>query len=226
MTDQQIASNTQGREAWGTYNTLAVSFDDDRNAYKGLKLLKQLDTQARVVVQEAVVVVRGDDGAVVEKDRVESTFMPATAGGGLIGLLIGIIGGPLGILIGGAGGLYAGALFDIHDAAEIESALAGISSSVRVGHTALLAVVTEQGPEVVDAAMSGLGGTVQRRSVSDVEAEVAAADKAEHKAKREARKELLRARHKHDNAAIAAKLAELKTKLHRGERAPAAATGR
>jgi uncharacterized membrane protein len=65
-----------------------------------------------VGVREAVVV-RGEDGQVIEKDRIESTFLPGTAGGGLTGLLIGIIGGPLGVLIGGASGLFVGSLFDL-----------------------------------------------------------------------------------------------------------------
>lgn len=51
-------------------------------------------------MEEAVVVVRDEDGQLVEKDRIESTFLPATTGGGLIGLLLGIIGGPFGVLIG------------------------------------------------------------------------------------------------------------------------------
>jgi uncharacterized membrane protein len=138
--------------------------------------------------------------------------MLGTAGGGVIGLLIGIIGGPLGMLIGGAGGVYAGALFDIHDAGEVESALAAISSSVQVGRTALLAVVTEQSPDVIDTSMSELGGTVLRRSVADVEAEVAAAKKAQRKAKLEDRKERIRGRQRHGKAAISAKTAELKDK--------------
>ena len=158
---------------------------------------------------------RRNDGQVVEAHRTESTLMLGTASGGVIGLLIGIIGGPLGMLIGGAGGLYAGALFDIHDAGEAESALAGISSSVRVGRTALLAVVTEQSPDAIDTSMSGLGGTVLRRSVADVDAEVAAAEKAQRKARLEARKELIRGRQQHDKAAVSAKIAELKDKLPR-----------
>ena len=215
MTNEQIASNKQVTDGWSTYNVIAVSFADDRNAEKAMTLLKELDAQARVVIQQAVVVARRDDGQVVEAERVESTVMLGTASGGLIGLLIGIIGGPLGMLIGGAGGLYAGALFDIHDAGEMESALAGISSSVRVGRTALLAVVDEQSPDVIDTAMSGLGGTVLRRSVADVDAEVAAAKKAQRKAKLEARKELIRGRRQHDKAAIGARIAELKDKLPR-----------
>jgi uncharacterized membrane protein len=96
----------------------------------------------------------------VQKDRIESTFLPATAGGGLIGLLLGIIGGPFGVLIGGATGLMVGSLFALADMDETDSALGALSSSVKVGRTELLAVVLEQSHEVVDAAMSGAGGTV------------------------------------------------------------------
>lgn len=213
MTNKHIASNQQVTEGWSTYNVIAVSFDDDRNAEEAMTLLKELDAQERVVIHQAVVVARRNDGQVVEADRTESTLMLGTASGGVIGLVIGIIGGPLGMLIGGAGGLYAGALFDIHDASDMESALAGISGSVRVGRTAMLAVVTEQSPDVIDTSMAGLGGTVLRRSVAEVDAEVAAAQKAQRKAKFEASKERIRGRQQHDEAAMSAEIAELKDKL-------------
>jgi uncharacterized membrane protein len=134
-----------------------------------------------------------------------------------MGLLLGIIGGPLGVTIGGATGVMVGSLFDLDDYEETESALAAISSSVKVGRTALLAVVVEGSPEVVDAAMSGVGGTVLRRPVAEVEAEIAVAEEAQRKAKHEARKELLRSRHEHDKTAINAKIEELKAKVHRGQ---------
>lgn len=66
--------------------------------------------------------------------------------------------------------------------------------------------------------MAGVGGTVLRRPADEVEAEIAAAEEAEHKAKREARKELLRSRHEHDKAAVNAKIEELKAKIHHGQR--------
>ena len=127
-------------------------------------------------MREAVVVAHGEDGQIVPKDRVESSSLPGTGTGGLIGLLIGVIGGPLGVLIGGTYGLFVGSLFDIYDADESDSALGEISGSVKIGHTVLLAVVDEQSTEVVDAAMADLGGTVARRSVAVVEAEIAAAE--------------------------------------------------
>ena len=69
---------------------------------------------------------------------------------------------------------------------------------------------------MIDAAMARLGGEVMRRPVVDVEEEIAAAEEAQRKAKREARKELRESRvakTKQD----AHKVEELKSKLHRTE---------
>ena len=213
MTDT-TQSNTVAGDG---HNVIAISFEDDRKAYEALTSLKQLDSQERVRVVEAVVVARDEDGQVVEKDRAGSTVPVGTASGGLIGLLIGVIGGPLGVLVGGTYGLFVGSLFDLTEMSESDSALALISGSVRLGHTALLAVVDERSPDVVDAAMADIGGTVARRSVADVEAEIAAAESAERKAKAEARKELVRERQERNKAGVQAKLQELKSKLHGGQ---------
>jgi uncharacterized membrane protein len=202
--------------AFDGQSVLAVSFQDDQKAYNAMTALKELDAQQRIDLREAVVAFRGDDGQVTVKDQVADTSMRGTAGGGLIGLLLGVLGGPVGVLIGGTYGLFVGSLFDLGDAGDNESALAQISGSVRVGHTALLAVVDEPSPDVIDAAMSDLGGSVARRPVADVQAEIAAAEDAQRAAKREARKELMRQRKERDKAAVDAKVEELKGKLHHG----------
>jgi hypothetical protein len=49
-----------------------------------------------------------------------------------------------------------------------------------------VAEVVEQSAEVIDTAMAQLGGTVVRRSVDEVEAEIAAAARAQREAKRKA----------------------------------------
>jgi hypothetical protein len=54
-----------------------------------------------------------------------------------------------------------------------------MSQTVKVGRTSLLARVVEQSPEVVDSAMRRPSGAVVRRSVADVEAEIAAAEDAQ-----------------------------------------------
>ena len=97
-------------------------------------------------MDETVVVVRDEDGRLIEKDRTESTFLPATTGGGLTGPLLGVTGGPFGVLIGGATGLLVGSLLDLADMYETDSALGAISRAVQVGRR-LLALVLEQSPK-------------------------------------------------------------------------------
>ena len=205
-------------------NVIAVTFAEDSNAYEAMTALKELDSQRQIDVAGAAVVVRDEDGRVEVKDEVADGSYSGTVGGGLVGLLIGIIGGPLGVLLGGATGVLVGSLFDAHDDDDTESALSDVSRSVRVGRTALLADVSEQGTEVIDHAMRDLGGEVLRRTVEDVEAEVAATEKAQRNAKREARKQLLQARHDKHKDEIHAKIEELKAKLHLHKKASATAS--
>ena len=195
-------------------NVIAVGFDADASAYEALTRLKELDSQGQIWLRTAAIVMRDPDGTIEEKDEVSSNGWSGTAGGGLLGLLIGVIGGPLGVLIGGATGLLLGSLFDLDEIDDSQSVLSDISRSVRVGHTSLLAELGEQSDEVVDAAMARLGGTVVRRSTADVEMELAAAEDAQHEAKKKARKELREARREKRQAEAHDKVEALKAKLH------------
>jgi len=194
-------------------NVLAVNFDEDSKAYEALTTVKELDGQDQIKLTGAAVVLRQEDGRVVTKDTVGDTGLTGTATGGIIGLLIGILGGPFGVLIGGAEGLLIGSLFDVSSAEETESVLSAISRSVRVGHAALLAEVDEQSPEVIDSAMARLGGTVERKSLDELKAEIAAAEDAQRAATKEARKHLLEQRHAQTTDKIHAKTQDLKAKL-------------
>jgi uncharacterized membrane protein len=195
-------------------NVIVVGFADDRTAFEALTTLKELDSQGQVRVVEAAVVTRTDDGQVHVKDEVGDDPLVGTASGGLIGLVIGILGGPLGVLIGGASGLLLGSLYDMADADDTDSVLGEMSKMVQVGRNSLVAQVVEQSPEVIDAAMTRMSGTVVRRAKYEVANEIAAAEGAQRKAKQEARKELRKERHEEHREEVDAKVAELKSKLH------------
>jgi uncharacterized membrane protein len=199
-------------------NVVVVGFSDDSTAFEALTTLKELDSQGQLRLVEGAVVTRGDDGYVDVKDQVGDETLIGTASGGLIGLIVGILGGPLGVLLGGATGVLIGSLFDMDDADETDSVLSEVSRSVKVGHNTLLAQVIEQSPEVMDAAMARLSGTVVRRPVDDVEDEIAAAEEAQREAKKAARKQLREARHKKRRDEVHAKIEELKAKLHLGRK--------
>jgi uncharacterized membrane protein len=207
-------------------NVLAVTFgedpENDASAYQALTDLKQLDSQGQIHIAGAAVVTRDADGRVDVKTEVGDDPYTGAASGGMIGLLVGIIGGPLGVLLGGTYGALVGSLFDLDDAETTESVLGEISKQVQPGRTALLAQVTEPGVEVIDNAMARLGGAVMRRPAVDVEEEIAAAQEAERQAKREARKELQRARLEKSKGDAHAKVEELKSKLDRAKAGAAA----
>jgi uncharacterized membrane protein len=200
-------------------NVIVVTFgedpENDKNAYEALTDLKQLDSQDQIKIADAAVVTRDPDGRVDAKSEVGEDPYVGTASGGMIGLLVGIIGGPLGVLLGGATGVLVGSLFDINEVETTESVLSEISKQIQPTRTAVLAQVNEQSPEVIDTAMARLGGEVMRRPVVHVEGEIAAAQEAQRKAKREARKELQKARHEKRKEDAHAKVEELKSKLHR-----------
>jgi uncharacterized membrane protein len=195
-------------------NVLAINFTEDDNAYEALTTLKELSDQGQVEVEGAAVVLRGVDGSIAIKDEVGDIGYEGAATGGVVGLIIGILGGPIGVLIGGATGVLVGSLFDLDDLDETESVLGEMSRTVRPGHLAVLAVVDEQSSEVIDAAMLRLNGAVLRLPLIDVEAEIAGAEEAQRAAKKEARKALREARREERKEKIQAKLAELKSKLH------------
>jgi hypothetical protein len=100
------------------------------------------------------------------------------------------------------------------DLDESDSVLSEMSRTVRVGHPSVVAAVDEQRPEVIDAAIHRLDGTVLRLPLADVEAEIAAAEEAQRAAKQEARKKLHEERRKERKEQVQAKIAELKSKLH------------
>jgi uncharacterized membrane protein len=206
-------------------NVLVVTFGpdpkNDPNAYQALTNLKELDTQGQIEVVQAAVIERGLDGQVTIKSDVGNEGYIGTTTGGVVGVLIGVLGGPLGVLIGGATGLVAGALFDEEDDEDTDSVLTDISKQVHPTRTAVLAQVSEPSYEVVDTAMSQLGGTVLRRPLADVEGEIAAAQDAQRAAKEKARKELREARHEKQKEQVQSKLDELRSKLHKGDKAPA-----
>jgi uncharacterized membrane protein len=196
-------------------NVLAVNFNDDTKAYAALTSLKQLDEQGQLKLEGAAVVLRNEDGQIETKEEIGDSEFAGTATGGIVGLIVGVLGGPLGILIGGYTGLLVGSLFDMDETDHTESALSEIARSVRPGRPALIAAATEQSPEVLDAAMKTLDGTIVRRSLDEVLAEIAAAEDAQRAAEREARKQLHEKREAKAKEDVHAKIEELKAKVHR-----------
>jgi uncharacterized membrane protein len=195
-------------------NVIVTTFNEDSKAYEALARLKELAADGQIDLRDAGVVQRAQDGTLHLRDDAgneDEGF--ATLTGGTVGLLIGILAGPLGVLLGGALGLLAGAIVDAEDDEETDSVLEHISRSIGIGETAVLADVGESGPVAVDAVMAALEGSVTRYLRVDVEAEIAGAEEAAHKARVKARKELHHQRREATVEKVQAKLRELRERL-------------
>jgi uncharacterized membrane protein len=195
-------------------NVIVTTFSENSRAYEALARLKELTAEDQIDLHDSAVVERAQDGTLHLRDEVgnEDDGL-ATLTGGTIGLLIGILAGPLGVLLGGAVGLLAGAIVDAEDDDETDSVLEHISRSIGNGETAVLADLDESGPAPVDGAMAALDGRVTRYARKDVEAEIAGAQEAAHKARVKARKELRHQRREATVEKVQAKLRELRERL-------------
>jgi hypothetical protein len=102
-----------------------------------------------------------------------------TGGGSLIGILMNVLGGPLGMLLGWRGTAVIAAAVDLRMAEKTGElgGLAAVKVSERIG-AVVLADVTEFDPEIIDATMAKVDGTVIRRPADLVLAELAAAEDA------------------------------------------------
>jgi uncharacterized membrane protein len=190
------------------HNLIVVSFEDDSKAYEGLSRLKQASVAGRVNVMGAAVLKRDADGRISVAEATDTVIGAGVAGGGLLGLLLGVLGGPVGIFLGFGIGVLAGGCFDIERVSRESSILETVAIAVPAGHTVLVAEVEEFATEVVDGEMHQLEGTVLRTPAAEVLAALETAEKAGAAAEKEA-KRILREERKEQ---AKAKLEEIESK--------------
>ena len=164
-------------------NVLIFTFSDPSKAYQALSEIK-----AQPSVDGAAVVERTANGEVRIADGYSPTLGTGPAVGGLIGALVGIIAGPLGVLLGWSTGMVAGAAYETGDAADVDDGFTALSQRIPVNGNALFVELTETSHAVADDVANRVGGALTRIPVTEVEAEVAAARDAAHRAAAEARR--------------------------------------
>jgi len=161
---------------------IVTIFNNEKNAYEGLKALQGLDGEGSLTLHAAVVIAKDAEGRI----SVKQTDDPGPAGtifGLTTGALIGLLGGPAGVAAGAAAGVFTGSLFDLAALGVGEDFLAEVSQNLAPGKVAVVADVDEEWVTTLDTRMEALGGIVFRRARGEfidakIEQEVAA-DEAE-----------------------------------------------
>jgi uncharacterized membrane protein len=195
-------------------NVVVVRFTEPSKAYQALSVLKELDGSGRIGLESAAVVERTAAGELRTPESADNVGPVGTASGSLIGMLIGVLGGPVGVLLGWGGGALMGGAFDVDRAVTSDEALTVLGKAIPTGSTAVIASVEEPAVEVIDAEMYTLGGEVTRRPVDEVMVELEAAEEAADAAAREARRVVREKRKAELHAGVDERVGKVKEKLH------------
>ena len=169
-------------------NVVVIGFTEPSKAYQALSVLKSCNADGRIGLESAAVVERTPEGALRIPESADNAELVGMASGSVVGMLIGVLGGPVGMLLGWGAGAMMGGAFDLDRAVTSDEALTVLGTAIPAGSTAVIANVEEPAVEVIDGEMAKLGGEVTRRPVADVMAELDAAEAAADAAAREARK--------------------------------------
>jgi uncharacterized membrane protein len=195
-------------------NVVVVGFTEPSKAYEALSVLKECDSAGRIGLESAAVVERTETGELRIPESADNVGPVGIASGSLIGMLIGVLGGPVGVLLGWGAGATMGGVFDVDRAATSDEALAVLGRAIPPGSTAVIAEVEEPAVEVIDGEMNKLDGDVTRRSAADVVAELEAANDAAEAAAREARRTVREKRKAEIHTDLQDRVGKLKEKLH------------
>jgi len=147
---------------------LVVVFENESNAYEGKTALLDLSKEGSIGIYGYAILAKGADG----KTTVKTGDDPGPLGtltGTALGSLIGLLGGPVGVAIGAASGMAGGAAADLHNARISDDFVDDVSKMLKPKTVAVVAEVEEDWITPVDTRMEKIGGTVFRRSLSDVE---------------------------------------------------------
>jgi uncharacterized membrane protein len=195
-------------------NVVVVRFTEPSKAYQALSVLKECDSDGRIGLESAAVVERTPEGQLRIPEGTDNVGLVGTAGGSLIGMLIGVLGGPVGVLLGWGAGALIGGTFDVDRAVTSDEALTVLGTAIPPASTAVIASVEEPAAEVIDGEMKKLDGEVTRRPVAEVLGELEASEEAARAAAREARLTLREKRKAELTATVEERVGKLKEKLH------------
>jgi uncharacterized membrane protein len=198
-------------------NIVVGTFPERSKAFEALSAVRQAGKDDRVDIKQIALVERTKDGRIQVPEGGDRYEDMGLASGSLIGMLVGVLGGPVGLLLGWGAGALMGGTFDVDRETTSDSAVAELGRLLPPGGIAIIIDCSEVAHEVLDGEIGRLGGTVVRRPTSEVVAEIEAAEDAAKAASDQANRVLRDQRRTERKGKIQERVAALKTKLHIGD---------
>lgn len=191
-------------------NVVLTIFNDEGKTYQALSELKTRNDLGDVYTAG---VIKNNQGHIEVKDGFNfSDDNDNWATGGLIGSLIGMLGGPVGVLLGSGLGMTIGTGFDLDELDDTQSVLQNVVTDLAPSNLALIAIVDEVNPLLLDQFFAGLKATsVIRKSFVDAQAEVYQQEELEKKLAKEAKTQMKQEKKEKWQAMAEAKEEEFKS---------------
>jgi uncharacterized membrane protein len=145
---------------------VVVAFDSERQAYEGVRILKELHAEGSITLYGDAVIAKDANGTVAVREAADSGPL-GTAVGMLTGGLVGMLGGPVGVAVGAAAGTVSGSVFDITQLGIDSDFVDEVASHLKPGTAAVIAEIQEEWILPLDTRMEAAGGVVFRRTRDD-----------------------------------------------------------
>ena len=147
---------------------VAVVFNDEKQAYEGLRAFRDLHRDGSITVYAGTIVAKDQSGKVSVREA-DDEGPAGTFFGLLTGSLVGLLGGPIGVAVGASAGTMIGATFDLARAGISDDFLPEMSEYLLPGKTAVITEIDEDWQAPIDTRMEALGGHVFRRNRIEIE---------------------------------------------------------
>jgi uncharacterized membrane protein len=149
-----------------SHTIIVMTFEDERNAMRSLKILESLGTEKLFELSDAVVLAKDVGGAVSVTETRDVSEGRGAMAGGVAGLVIGaLLGGPIGgVLLGAATGAIVSKAVDF---GVPDSKIAQVSKAMDRCNSALLLELKSGDPVKLVAAVAETGGELYEITVPE-----------------------------------------------------------
>ena len=200
---------------------ISAVFKVESEGYQALTELRRTPVTEDYAVTQAALV-KKENGRIIPLDAFDTgaETRDDTAVGGLIGMLVGVLGGPFGMLLGSSIGMLTGSAIDTGDASHNASLIEMVTEQLTDGEVALIALEQETEEGSAQRMLSKFDVTVVEEDAAQVAEEVEEAVHAQKEMEKEARAKLREAKKadrkqkiEQNRAKLQADFANLKAKL-------------
>lgn len=195
-------------------NILVTVFKVESEGYQAIsELKKDFQGDTWLISEAALIKKEGNSFKTIELFDSGLHTVDDTLVGGLLGMCVGVLGGPIGLLLGASYGTLVGLGFDAIDSIDAASMLEQIAGKLDDGMVALVAMASEENSKALDAKFSKYDAVTARFDAAVVAQEVERAREMEAEMQRLARIELRKQRTDEFKGRIEDKRAKLKAKF-------------